>query len=146
MREPWHYIDPSYLYSFAGIAGFILLLTTILIITSFLRNIFNHRNELKVARIQSGNVDPMLTQTTIFILLRRGIILTYIGLIFFIGYLVQDVTVIIMCFPLALGLAYLTIFGLHYSGLLKMVPDDGTAEKTDTRESKNPIAESDDIR
>ena len=70
----------------------------------------------------------------------------FFDLIFFIGYLAHDVTVIIMCFPLALGLAYLTIFGLHYSGLLKMVPDDGTAEKTDTRESKNPIAESDDIR
>jgi hypothetical protein len=124
LGPPWQYIEPKVLYAFAAIMGFIAAILIILIIAFFVNKFFKYRHETKIARIQSGNLDPMQTQVGAFLVFRRGIVLACLGLN------VGAVTIVNHPFPLAflpftLGMAYLLIYFIHVKGVLRLFPENG---------------------
>src|SRR5574341_681374 len=80
LGPPWEYIKPKVFNSFAAIMGFIAAILLILIIAFFVNKFFKYRHEIKIARIQSGNLDPMHTHAGVFLILRRGIIIMLCGI------------------------------------------------------------------
>ena len=124
LGPPWEYIEPKVFYSFAAIMGFIAAILLILIIAFFVNKFFKYRHEIKIARIQSGNLDPMQTQAGAFLILRRGIIIMLCGINVAFSALF-DSPVPLAFLPFTLGVAYIIIYLMHIRGILKLFPENG---------------------
>lgn len=124
LGPPWQYIEPKVFYAFVAIMGFIAAILIILTIAFFIHKFFKYRHEIKIARIQSGNLDPMQTQAGAFLVFRRGIVLTGLGLNAGIAAIAEQ-PILLAFWPLSLGLAYLAIYFIHVNGVLKLFPENG---------------------
>lgn len=129
LGPPWQYIEPKIFYAFAATGAFIAAILVILIIAFFVNKFFKYRHEIKIARIQSGNLDPMQTLAGAFLVFRRGIVLVCLGVN------VSAVAIVNHPFPLAflpftLGMAYLIIYFIHVKGVLKLFPENGKKQAT----------------
>ncbi len=129
---PWEYIKPSNLYLIGFGSAFIASLFILTLLAFFFNKFFKRRHEVRVARIQSGNLDPMTTQAGAFVMFRRGIILIIIGLNLSLTLLVDGPEPLLFL-PFSLGLAYFAIYFIHVNGLVKLFPENG--EKKDARVS-----------
>jgi ABC-type phosphate transport system permease subunit len=124
LGPPWQYIEPKMFYTFAAIMGFIAAILIVLIIAFFINKFFKYRHEIKIARIQSGNLDPMQTQAGAFLILRRGLVIMFCGIN--IGFSASlDSPVPLAFLPFTLGLAYIIIYFIHIRGILKLFPENG---------------------
>jgi len=124
LGPPWQYIEPKVFYDFAATASFIMATLIILIIAFFVNKFFKYRHEIKIARIQSGNLDPMQTQAGAFLIFRRGIIFLLLGInLAFLPFSHGPVPLAFL--PFTLGLAYLMIYFIHIRGVLKLFPENG---------------------
>ncbi len=111
------------------IFGVLFLILIIILIAIFLNKLLKYRHELKIARIQSSNLDPMQTRSGSFLILRRGIILVFIGLNLVFIPLFNSPTPLLFI-PLTLGLAYLAIYFIHRAGILELFPENGNRKSS----------------
>jgi len=134
LGPPWQYIEPKVFYGFAATASFVMATLIILLIAFFVNKFFKYRHEIKIARIQSGNLDPMQTQAGAFLIFRRGIIFLLLGI---------NLSVLpfahgpepLAFLPFTLGLAYLIIYLIHIRGVLKLFPENGRKQATEKVEA-----------
>jgi len=122
LGPPWQYVEPKIFYGFVAIAGFIAAILIILISAFFVNKFFKYRHEIKIARIQSGNLDPMQTQAGAFLILRRGIILVCLGINVSLAP-IADHPAPLAFLPFSLGVAYIIIYLIHIRGIFKLFPD-----------------------
>lgn len=133
LGPPWQYIEPKVFYAFAAIMAFIAAILIILIVAFFVNKFFKYRHEIKIARIQSGNLDPMQTQAGAFLVFRRGIVLICLGITAGVAAIAEN-PMPLAFLPFTLGLAYLAIYFIHVNGVLKLFPENGKKQavaKTD---------------
>ena len=105
-----------------------ILVALVFILTVFILNRhLKHRKEIRLEGIQSGNIDPMLTNTSGFDYFRRGIILIFVGINFAL-ILAFEHPGPLLFLPLTIGLAYLTIFFINKTGMLDLFPGNGKKE------------------
>jgi hypothetical protein len=124
LGPPWQYIEPKVFYGYAATASFIMATLIILILAFFVNKFFKYRHEIKIARIQSGNLDPMQTQAGAFLIFRRGIILVCLGINVALAP-IADHPAPLAFLPFSLGVAYLIIYVIHVRGILKLFPENG---------------------
>jgi hypothetical protein len=139
LGPPWAYIKPEYVYGFGASAVFLLAITLLLLLAFFVHGFFKRRHEVRLARIQSGNLDPIQTSVGAFLFFRRGLILIFIGIDLAICAVAEHPAPLVLM-PFFIGLAYILIYILHASGKLSLFPANGGALKE--RKEIAPVAES----
>jgi len=128
LGPPWAYIKPEYVYGFGAAAVFLLAMTLLLLLAFFMHGFFKRRHELRLARIESGNLDPIQTSMGAFLFFRRGLILIFMGIDLGICAAVEHPAPLVLM-PFFIGLAYLLIYILHASGKLSLFPTNNSALK-----------------
>lgn len=122
MRDSFHIIS--------AVAIWLTALFILGMLAFFLSRLLKHRHELKIARIESGKLDPLKTEIAAFLFFRRGIILIFIGLNFGLCYILGHPGPIGLL-PLFLGFAYITIYFIHAKGIVKLFPENGSGAKSE---------------